>query len=205
MKTVVSGTKGLSVADLISKALVLEVHMMGNPNFPNAGPFVAAVTAAREALEVAMVDAMDGGRSAHGNQRALKQRLKDAITRLQLHVSNVANGDAVKLLSSGLALRKPPLKLGPLPAPLRLVAVHGIHQGELHLRWVPVHGARIYEVFINEGDPDNAADWRSVGFVSHAHFEFQGLASLRYYWFRVRALGAAGASPFSDPARSVVI
>ena len=205
MSTVVGGMKGLRAVDLVSMARGVEERMTGNPNFPDAGPLVAMVTAAREALMAAIVDAMDGGHTAHFIQRERKAELQNALTKLLNHVLSVGLGDMTKLVSSGFPQRKPAVRIGALAAPQNLVARHGDHPGQVHVAWDPVHGARLYRLEMNDGDPDHAEGWRKVAEMSHAHYTLDGLASLHYYWFRVIVIGTAGDSPYSDPARSVAI
>ncbi len=205
MSTVVGGMKGLRAVDLASMARRIEEHMTGNPNFPDAGPLVAQVVAARQALMLAIVDAMDGGRTAHYIQRERKAALKNAMTMLLNHVLSVALGDPVKLVSTGFPQRRPSLRIGPLTAPRKLVARNGDHPGQIHVHWAPVYGSRLYRLEMNDGDPDQEEGWRTVAEVSAARFTMEGLASLRYYWFRVVAIGTAGESPYSDPARSVAL
>ncbi len=205
MGTVVGGMKGLRAVELVSMAQMIEEHMTGNPNFPDAGPLVAQLGAARIAMMTAITDAMDGGRTAHFVQRVRKAELKGVLTRLLNHVVSVALGDLPKLVSSGFPQRRPALRIGALPAPQKLVARFGEHPGQVHLGWAPVRGARMYRVEMSDAVPDQDMVWRVVAEVPHAHYTVTDLPSLRYYWFRVVAVGTAGESPFSDPAQSLAI
>ena len=205
MGTVVGGMKGLRTVELASMAQMIEEHMTGNPNFPDAAPLVAQVVAARQDLMVAITDAMDGGRSAHFIQRERKAALKNALTMLLNHVLSVALGDLNKLVSSGFPQRRPPLRIGALATPQKMVARHGDHPGQVHVHWAPVYGARLYRLEMNDGDPDQQEGWHTVAEVTHAYYTMESLASLRYFWFRVVAIGTAGESPYSDPARSVAL
>ncbi|MBL0128931.1 MAG: hypothetical protein IPP83_16090 [Flavobacteriales bacterium] len=54
---------------------------------------------------------------------------------------------------------------------------------------------------MNPTDPDVEGQWTLLALSSRASFEATALDPAKHYWFRVNALGAAGASPFSDPAK----
>ena len=110
-----------------------------------------------------------------------------------------------KLVRTGFPPRKPAVRIGALHAPQNLVAHHGEHPGQVHVAWDPVRGARLYRMEMNDADPDRPDGWHVVAEVSHAHYALVELASLRYYWFRVLAIGTAGESPYSEPAKSVAL
>lgn len=204
MGTVVGKLKGLGVADLLMRAGVVQEGMTGNANFPDAGTLVAEMVAARDALVEAMVAAADGGRQAHLVQRQAKARLKERMTQVLNHVLSVAPGDVLRLITSGFPERRPPALIGLLPAPGNLRAAFG-NPGEARLRWEPVHGARLYRVFVNMREANGEDVWLELGSEPHAHGVVRGLEPLKYYWFRVQAVGTAGNGAMSDPARTLVI
>ena len=205
MKTVKAGLRGLSPLDLMAKALHVEQMMNGNPAFPFPNPTMAELQTAREALRAAIAAALDGGRTAHFNLRTATRHMQELLTKLAGYVNSVAGGDAEKLQSSGLELRNFPQPTGFPDMPQRLVARFTDHHGQIKLRWSPVKGAYLYEVFIHEGEEMDEAGWRALGTVTHASHVVNGLITGRFYWFRVRAIGVSGQSPFSDPAQSLAI
>ncbi|MBL0126011.1 MAG: fibronectin type III domain-containing protein [Flavobacteriales bacterium] len=110
-------------------------------------------------------------------------------------------GDELKILSTGFELRKQPEPIGPLHAPTDFEARTGALPGTIDLRCKPVKGAYYYQFFVNPTDPDVEGQWTLLALTSRASFEATALDPAKHYWFRVNALGAAGASPFSDPAK----
>ena len=49
------------------------------------------------------------------------------------------------------------------------------------------------------------ANWTLLALTSRASYEATALEPGKHYWFRMCALGAAGASPFSDPAKGFAL
>jgi hypothetical protein len=75
--------------------------------------------------------------------------------------------------------------------------------GEILADWDTMHGAHEFEVQRISGDTIVEDAWRVVGFTTKSKFLDQGLESGSVHWYRVRARGTAGESPFSDPARAM--
>lgn len=205
MRSARAGLTGLRPADKVAKALLLETKLAGNPNFPTPDPTIIALKAAREKLELAMVEAASGDRVKIFERDVAEAELDQLIVRLALYVTNTANGDAVMILSSGFELRKEPSPIGPLPAPTELRGASGLKTGETDLRWKPVYGAYYYQVEMCTTDPNDGGTFQLVGMTSKASFAGAGLAPATYVWYRVNCLGAGGfISGYSDPAKVFV-
>lgn len=205
MRTARAGLTGLRPTDKVAKALLLETKMTGNANFPTPDPTLVELKTGREALEMAIVEAASGDRVKIFERDVAEVELDQLIVREAMYVSNVAQGDAVVILSSGFDLRKEPSPIGPLDAPSELRTKTGTKPGELDLRWKPEYGAYYYQVYMTDKDPNSGADWQLVAMTSSAHYAATGLPPATYVWFRVNCLGAKGfISPFSDPAKGFV-
>ena len=205
MRSARAGLSGLRPADKVAKALLVGTRMTGNTNFPTPAPTLADLTTAREALEVALVEAAAGDRVKIFERNVAEAELDQILVRLALYVTVTANGDEVIILSSGFELRKEPAPIGPLPAPADLRTRTGLKAGEVDLRWKPVYGAYYYQVYMAITDPNNGGAWQLVGMTSNAKFAGKDLAPGTYVWYRVDCLGAGGyTSPPSDPAKGYV-
>lgn len=205
MRSARAGLTGLRPADKVAKAFLVESKMAGNASFPTPDPTLLAVKAAREKLEVALVEAAAGDHVKVFERNVTEADLDQLIVRLSLYVTNTANGDAVVILSSGFELRKEPEPIGPLPAPTELRAHAGLKTGETELRWKAEYGAYYYQVEMSTTDPNDGATWQLVGMTSKASFAGTGLVPATYVWYRVNCLGAGGyVSPYSDPAKGFV-
>jgi hypothetical protein len=202
MRQAKAGISGLSPTEKVAKALLLVTKMTGNINFTTPTPTLVQVDDAREKLDLAIMEAASGDHAKVQARVLAEAELDDIIVRLSQYVNTVANGDVMKILSSGFELRKPSEPIGPLPAPTGLEARTGAQPGEVDLRWDPVEGAYMYLVFVNTTDPDVEAEWKQLDHSAQASYDATGLEPAKHIWFRVNALGAfKGASPFSDPAK----
>lgn len=202
MRSARAGLSGLRTADKVAKALLVETKMTGNASFPTPDPTLLVLKAGREKLELAMVAAATGDHTKIFERNVAEAELDQLLVRESLYVSNVANGDAVIILSSGFELRKEPAPIGPLPAPIELRAHAGLLPGDVNVRWKPVKGAYYYQVYVSDKDPNDGGTWQLVGMTSAASFDSTGNKAATYVWYRVNCLGAAGyVSPYSDPAK----
>ena len=73
-------------------------------------------------------------------------------------------------------------------------------RGEVELRFRSVHGARGYQLWVSEKDPEIAANWQAIGYTTRVTHLVTDLESYKAYFFCVSAIGTAGESAQSDPA-----
>lgn len=202
MRTAKAGLTGLSATEVVAKALLVETRMKGNANFPTPDPPLAEITAQREVCETAILEAASGDHAKVYIKNVELAKLGDLLVREAYHVSTVAAGDVVKIMSSGFEARKLPQPVGPLPAPQEMRAYTGTLEGQVALRWEPVKGVDIYQLSINDADPNDSGKWVLFANSTKASYLATGLAAGRLFWFRVVAIGTAGPSPASDPAKA---
>ena len=201
MRQARAGITGLSPTEKVAKALLLVTKMTGNLNYITPTPTLAQVDAGRVKLDTAIMEAASGDHSKVLARVLAEAEMDSLIVRLSQYVNTTAAGDVLMILGSGFELRKQPEPIGPLPAPTDLEARTGTMPGEIDLQWTPVYGAYLYQVYVNTTDPDVEAQWTLLNPTSPASYKATGLAPAKHIWFRVNALGAAGTSPFSDPAK----
>ncbi len=70
------------------------------------------------------------------------------------------------------------------------------------VRWGGVRGRSVYELEFCLGDPTVEANWKLLALTSKNWYNADGLESDSEYYFRVKAIGAAGAGPLSDSAHA---
>ncbi len=201
MSTIIKGTSKLNATQLVAKSLFIESQMTGNPDVPQPEPKLADVIAAREALEASITLATDGGRSAHAQKRRDQVVLRGMLDRLAGYVTSVAGGDELVMRRAGWSVKRRGAPVGPLTPPTDVLARISSFTGRVLLRWQAVPNAYTYQVYINETDPADANGWELMGVSSRAKHQVDGLTPGRFYWFRVNAVGSAGAGPLSDVAR----
>ncbi len=192
---------GLSPAKLVEKARAIIVALTGNADFATPTPTLAQVTAATDAVEVADADVLNnGGKKDYLTRDQRVQELRDLLTLLGAYVQVTSGGDPEKILSAGYGLRKAPEPVGPMKQPGDLQAVANKLVGVIDLRWNSVNGRMFYELQMNPGDPLIEANWLPLNNQSNNMYMVKDLESGKAYSFRVRAVGAAGPGPWSDPA-----
>lgn len=192
---------GLSPAKLVERARAIVAALTGNADFPTPTPTLAAVGAAADAVEAADTDVLNnGGKQDYLTRNLRVQELRNLLVLLGAYVQVTSLGDPEKILSAGNPFRKAPQPVGLVPAPGNLRAEVSKLVGPLDLRWGRVLGRMFYEGQMNETDPSVEAEWKPLVSQSDNTYSVKGLTSGKPYFFRVRAVGAAGPGPWSDPA-----
>lgn len=194
----------LSPLALVARSLYIEQRLTGNPNFTDLAAAILVVTAKREVLEQAITDAADGGRTAIARRRAAQQEHLSELNRIADRVSSIAGGDEVLIRDGGFFTPAVRNALTEIPPPLKLRARLRDHKGEVLLDWATTPGASLYVIQHNGVSPDDASAWKDVGETTRIRHVVKGLASAQEHWFRVRATGTKGSSPWSDVAHSLV-
>lgn len=200
MSKVRFGLKGLKPSDLIAKCQSVEEKMTDNALFPNPVPALTDLTAAREALETLTTAARFGDREAIAKRRTQEAATADILRRLGSYVQAIAK-QPEDILGAGFDLRRQPEPVTRLSRPVNLEALRSDKQGKVNLDWKAVKGSQHYLVEISQGDPTSpTTEWTLVAYTSRSKHTVDNLTPGTYYWFRVRALGPAGQSEYSDPA-----
>jgi hypothetical protein len=197
-------TARLSSTKLASKAEFIVGRMTDNPAFPDAAPFVAAVATAATALRAAFVDALDGGKTATAIKNSRHRELKGALDRLAGHVSSVAGGNELAILSAGFGVRKPASPLPEPAMPTNLRASISDHTGRVDLTWDAVVPAVSYQTQWTGGDPSDEKGWELVTVSTRSSVKVTGLPSGKVSYFRVAGIGTKGMGPWSQVVSTLV-
>lgn len=174
--------------------------------YPNPSPPLADVQVARGNLEKAYTIALDGGRTAKGEQRQRNSELDDVLRPLRDYVNEVANGDEVTVLKSGFAISKLPTPVGEMPSVTIRTGTgaygegnEGNGSGSVKLRWKPVYGAKSYIVQKSA----DGINFESVLYPTKASALITKLVVGQFYWFKVAANGAERLGAFG-PAMKIL-
>jgi len=192
---------GLSPAKLVERARAIIAAMTGNAVYTTPVPTLAVVTTATDAVEAADTAVLNnGGKQDYLTRDLRAQELRDLLTLLGSYVQVTSGGDPEKILSAGYPTRKPAEPVGPMGKPGDLRATANKLVGVIDLRWKSVKGRMFYEAQINDVDINVEVNWKPLKNLSDNMYKVTGLESGKAYSFRVRAVGAAGPGPWSDPA-----
>lgn len=186
----------LNATRLAEKCRHIEERLTGNSRFPDPNPSLATVRATREALELAAAAALDGGRTAVATRRARERELRLLLKQLAGHVASIALGNEEAILSSGYDVKRRGTPAGEPGLPTDLEARPSLIAGRVDLRWRPVRNAFVYHVH-HSADGES---WTLRAVSTKARARILDLPSATEAWFRVEAIGPAGAGPLSDVA-----
>lgn len=198
----------MGLTKLNAKALLALVRhvvtmLTGNLNFPTPNPPLADITTAADALAAAINAAMGGSREAHQLKRTAIRNMQNLMRVLADYVNGVAAGDPDLIVNAGFESTKQREPVGQLPPPTSLSAMVSNKSGVIKLDWDVVPGNDLYTVDINETDSNEESAWSPVYSTTKSRCEISALEPGKFYRFRVRANGTAGASGASEIARSV--
>ena len=200
MRRIKLGLDKLKPTDLLAKAIDVETKLTGNPVFPTPIPDLADLTAARTELEARITASNMGDRGAIARRKEQEKEVRDILRKLGSYVQLTSQTDS-DILSSGFDLSKTPQPLTSLSRPQALKAMRSDMEGIVNLTWTAVRCGSQYVVELSAQDPQlEAAVWVHAAYTSRSNHQIDNLEPGKYYWFRVRALGNCGMSPYSDPA-----
>lgn len=184
----------------------IKTGMTGNANVPNPNPGLVAMGALTTTAETKLT-ALNAAKAAYD---AALLACTDAfiahnagLTQQAAYVQDVTGGDAVKIESCNMPIRKPGTPIGPLGQVMNLLVKAGANAGELKASWKKLRGAKSYEVQISV-DPYTALTWRGVAPSSKTRTVIGELISGAKMWVRVRGIGKGDPGVWSDVATMIV-
>ena len=200
--------RALTPLQKAQKAYDIQAAMAGNPKFAMASNLLTELNTKAD-----LVSAKFSEREAASTTLDLKQEELDladkaldvTLTSLMSIVEGASGGVAADIISAGFEVRGVAAPIGSLPQVTGLDSRPGESEGSIILRWVSVKGSKSYEIQTCP-DPITATGWRPAGDGSStkATLLLEGLPTGGRCWFRVRAIGAAGPGPWSDPCVKTV-
>ena len=137
-------------------------------------------------------------RTATRRKQQARKSAEEGLTALASLVAYVSGGRKEIIAGSGMEPRRPRARLGQLGLPQDLRAEPSPLEGCCDLSWEGVRGASVYEVEYKLHP--QTAPWLRFTACTASKCRVTGLEPGTAYYFRVRAIGAAGPGPWSDPA-----
>lgn len=196
------GLDGLTPTALVEKGRALEQGCTGNADVTLPAGFLPSLGDACTALEVANIAVRDNGGRQDRLVRAERKRDLEALIReLAGYVQAQCGDDQEKITRTGFETRKRPTPPERLPAVGNVRAAVSAYPGTIDVRWGGVAKRLLYELWYTT-DPNDAASWTLLVMTSKNRHTAEGLTSNTVYYFRVVAIGVAGASPVSDSANA---
>lgn len=189
--------KKVKASDLQALCAGVITSLTGNANFPNLPTELSEMIARNAALQSAMNDAVDSGRTKLATLRQIKEVVAIMLHNTASYVNLVSNGDVIKMMSSGLMLSKTP-ENHDIPAQVvNLKALYTNTTGKINLIWKKSLYARIYNVFASA---DDGITWNMINATCTRRLICESLISGKRYSFKVIALNQLGKAPESNVA-----
>lgn len=195
----------LSVTEKIVRGRHIVSKLTDNASFTAPHPSLAEVTAAVDELEAAFgrVQSLKSEVTTQvGTQDNAEKKLDQLLTRLGNYVESIAGTDETLITSAGMEIKGSRSAATVPTAPQGVTATTGEHEGEIILSWKAVPNAYSY-IIESSLDPATAASWTHVGIATAASKAVANLTTGKRYWFRVKTVGAAGESGWSEHASKV--
>jgi len=194
------GLGRLTPVALLTLLRFVHSKLVNNPFFATPAVPLADMLLMGDELQVVIEKAKQGGLDQKLERNALVLDAKAMLNKQADYVRLIAQGDVVKLASSGFSLAKQPESVGVPGTPdIRTVRMTG-QPGEAEVIWSAQRGADSYEVKITDKDPLSHNDWQVMAITTKARHTLTGLESFKAYWVSVSAIGAGGKGVMSDPA-----
>jgi hypothetical protein len=166
------------------------------PLAPKLAPFNTLVDELEDA-STAYVAAVQAAKTALATRDAARVAVEEGARGLALGAESETSDDA-DLQAGGWHLRGAAVPVGPMTAPQNLAVNGGDMEGEVDLSWEPVYGR---DTYLAEYATGSTGPWTQFYVGKKSMATAGGLVSGTAYWFRVRAVGAAGPGPWSDVAQ----
>lgn len=195
-----------SGGDFLVFALGVHHALTSDPGlsfFPNPSPAPAALLAAAEGFSATIL--LGNAPGAAADRKKARSQLSVLLKRLAHNLVNTSGGDGTKLAHTGFRLRKKYTHHNAPPeAPQDLRAMPTGMRGEVALTCGSPQHKRTFQ--IEWAHDPNAGPWRDGGMFSNSRkIRIAGLPRGIDTYFRVRAFGTRGKSPWSDIAAMMVV
>lgn len=206
MATIAVGLSDKTQAEIVQYGIDVHTALTGNANVTTPNPSLVALQTLITAAQTGISDY-----SAQKDTLTAKKAVRDAaIAALKAGLVSEAStveiatgGDPVKIATTGFTVRANPTPIG-VPAQVEeLKVTEGDDEGELHASWKAVRGGVAYEIEASP-DPITPTSWVSKELVTKTNANVNSFTSGTKMWLHIRAVGAAGAGPWSNPAVKIV-
>ncbi len=172
---------------ILVNAKTILSSMTDNPNFVTPVPTLADVAVVLEEYVNALVKARQTQSTQDVEIKNIdKARLQNLLSKLAIYVNLTADGNLVKLESSGFQLNKEPHTHGILEAP-HAISLSSIHAGQVEIKIDKVANASGYLVMYKEISEET---WSSA-LLSKTSGTIKNLKSVARYEFKVAATSSA--------------
>ena len=175
--------------------------MTGNVDFAGLAAMVTALKNAADVLELAITAANSRDTEAVGEKQLAAALVDELLAKLCDSINGIAAGNKAVLLTCGLPMRREISPIGELFPVQNVASRYTPMSGRVSLVFDGPDGARMYNVYRSTGnDPFN---WVLIGTTTKQRYHSDGNIPGSIIWFAITAVGTAGESSKSEPARTM--
>jgi hypothetical protein len=178
--------------------------LTGNAFFPTTQPTLAEFQTAIDAYATALSAAKNRGKTEVAEKNQRKTELIDLLVSLAMDIMNTADGDELKLVSSGFPLSKDRQPKPPLGMPVISKIENGASLGELDVSINPLPGSRVFLYQFTQDPITPVSEWQGKNSTS-IKVTLTNLESGRKYWCRTVAYGTSNQMMVSDAVLSRIV
>jgi len=196
MNKTTNGFDILSLPDFIDILNTICGKMTGNPNFPDQQDAVTALTADKTDFLILAQKASGGSRADILVRDAKRDSIVFQMRNLGNAVTAVAQGDLIKLESSGFPISKDRMPTPPLVKPDAPKVYPGVSAGQIAVIAKKQIGNERIDYMIS-AQPDNESSWKAYN-SSKSKYLFTNLASGQRYYIKYALQGVREQEVESD-------
>ena len=177
-------------------------HLLGNPYFVTTSVDLDVASAALDALETSITNALDGSHLNIALRRDAAKAADEIFRNLASYVDTIAMGNETIILSSGFAASRQPIT----SQKAVLTATNGSHSGSVKLTTIKGYRTysyiwRIRKVSINGVD----FEWVVITTTTQTTYEVTGLDVACEYLFQVAGVTPEGITEFCQSVTKLVV
>lgn len=198
---VVVRLKGRSALAKLDLARFVVSKMTGNVNFAGLAAMVTALKNAADDLELRITAANTRDTEAVGEKQLAEALVEELLAKLCDSINGIAAGDKAVLLTCGFPLRRENSPIGELDPVQKVVSRLTSTTGRVALTFEGPDGARMYNVY--RSTSNDPFKWELIGTTTKQRYNSDGNIPGSILWFSITAVGTAGESSKSEPARAM--
>ena len=198
---VVVRLKGRSALAKLDLARFVVSKMNGNVNFASLAALVTALKDAADNLELRITAANTRDTEAVGEKQLAEALVEELLAKLCDSINGIAAGDKAVLLTCGFPLRRENSPIGELNPVQNVASRYTPQSGRVSLVFDGPDGARMFNVY--RSTSNNPFTWELIGTTTKQKYNSDGNIPGSIIWFAITAVGTAGESSKSEPARAM--
>ena len=190
--------------ELFVKGTHIYDSLDGNLSFPGLAGKLPDLQTALNEYSPALAAADGGSKLDTAVKNEKRAALIEILRDIGEDVNDEADGDEVKIVSSGYDMSKDEEPVGTLPPPEDMDLEFGADPGEMYVKLTPApRGAKYLVLYAEDPMPDDDKDWHQQ-FSTTSKVMLSGLESGKKHWFKGSYVTTTGEYNFTPPQSRII-